>query len=547
MNEKQCGPKMILPAGADRLRVWIFAVIGGIVFAAFDRFGYMLKSYGSIWAISENFWHRNIWMRILIRIPASVAAVLLLMLLVDMLGVACRRQKKSFRGSGRYWFPAMWLLYFVSFLPAFLGGFPGLFAADAPNQVGWTFSGWLTAHHPLLHTGILCGIFSAARGLGWSDNTAAAIYTLLQMLAMSGIFAWLSRFLKKEGMPCWLQAGTALFLLIMPFHGMMAIYTTKDTLFAGLLVLTLIQIYHMCRAPEEYFQDNRRIGYAILCFTLLFLFRNNGFHTMVLCMPFFFLYLRKYRKKVLLLFAGVLLCYGLYSGPFLNLAGVEPGNAREAYSVVMQTLGRTYVAGGDIRTEEMDVLRPVMDEETLALYTPDLSDSIKNYFHTDAFDDNRILFLKTWLQIGLRNKKIYADAFLNTTYAFWYPNAENEYLDFVCFDIEKDNPAYPHVQMRPLCGLCYRYYSSIGTDAAFRRVPVLREILSMGFYFWFLAFCSLYLLYRRYYVRLLWILPLWTYMATCLLGPAALLRYAYPLMLAAPLLLAYMVMPENGE
>ena len=35
-------------------------------------------------------------------------------------------------------------------------------------------------------------------------------------------------------------------------------------------------------------------------------------------------------------------------------------------------------------------------------------------------------------------------------------------------------------------------------------------------------------------------LPFWTYMGTNLLGPAALLRYAYPVMLAAPLLLFWM-------
>ena len=36
------------------LRIWIFALAGGILFAAFDRCGYMLKSYGSIWGISES-------------------------------------------------------------------------------------------------------------------------------------------------------------------------------------------------------------------------------------------------------------------------------------------------------------------------------------------------------------------------------------------------------------------------------------------------------------------------------------------------------------
>lgn len=536
------------------LRRWIFACVGGIIFAALDRCGYLLQNYGSVWVLSENPWHRTVFHRIVLRLPTSILAVFACLWLVDFFRVRGRSRASDSRWDEmtgkKYWFWTMWLLYFISFLPAFLGGFPGLFAADAPNQVGWTFSGWLTAHHPLLHTGILCGIFSAVRALGWSDNAAAVIYTILQMLALSGIFAWLSRFLKREKAPVWLQIGTVVFLCCFPFHGMMAVYTTKDTIFAGIFVLCLMQVYRMCVRPEEYFCGYRHAVAGFVSFVLLFLFRNNGFHTLLLCVPFFLVCLRRYWKKLLVLFVGVLLVYQTYNGLFLNILGAEPGNAREMYSVIMQTLGRTYVAGGDIQPEEMDIIRPVMDEETLALYTPGLSDSIKNQFHTEAFQENQGEFLKTWVSVGWRNKKIYIDAFLNTIMPFWYPEADGEYLEFVCFDIEKENPAYPHVQMEPVCQSFYRYYTAIGTEAAFRQIPLVRELLSMGTYFWLMVFAGLYVLYAKEYRKLLWMLPFWTYMGTSFLGPAALLRYAYPVMLGAPVLLFFMMRKSkecNGE
>lgn len=543
------------------LRRWIFACAGGIVFAAFDRLGYMLENFGSIWVISENPWHRTFLHRILMRLPVSIAVVFFCFLAVDFLRrregkekLRDREKLKAFRHvqawlcrtlDGRYSFALLWLLYFLSFLPAFLGGFPGLFAADAPNQVGWTFSGWLTAHHPLLHTGILCSIFSLCRSLGGSDNTAAAVYTLLQMAALSGIFACISRFLRKEQAPGWLQAGTAVYLCLFPFHALMAVYTTKDTLFAGIFVLCLIQFCRMCTAPEAYFAGYRSMAAGFLCFVLLILFRNNGFHTLLLCVPFLFVYLWKYRKKLLLLSAGLILLYQFYSGPFLGLVGAEPGNAREMYSVLMQTLGRTYVAAGDIRPEEMAAIRPVLDEETLSSYIPGLSDPIKYSFHTPAFDEDRGSFLRAWIKVGLRNKKIYVDAFLNTTESFWYPNAGGEYLEFMCFDIEEGNPAYPHVQMHPLNQTFYRYYTAVGTDAAFREIPLLRELLSMGFYFWLMIFAGLYLCCVREYQKLLWILPFFTYMGTCFLGPSALLRYAYPVMLGVPILVYTMVCSQK--
>ncbi len=535
------------------LRIWIFAVTGGMIFAICDRLGYMLEHYGSIWAISENPWHRTVFHRILLRLPVNVLAVLLLLLLTDWL--AARRRVSAGGRAGRrtcisgIWdlltkescrFYLIWLLCFASFLPAFLGGYPGIFAADAPNQIGWTFSGWLTAHHPLVHTGILCGIFSLARGFGCSDNTAAAVYTVLQMAALSGIFAWIWRFLKEEEAPDWLQAGTVLFLCLFPFHGMMAVYTTKDTLFSGIFVLCVMRLYKMCTDPGNCFGSRRRLLADICCFGLLFLFRNNGFHTLLLCMPFLLFVLRRYWKKLCLLFAALFLIYQFYNGPFLKLVGAEPGNAREAYSVVMQTLGRTYAAGGDIRPEEMEIIRPVMEEETLAQYTPNLSDPIKNFFHTEAFEKNKVPFLKTWLTVGWRNKKIYVDAFLNTACAFWYPDTSQEYLEFVCFDIEKENPAYPHVSMTKPVPVFYNYYAAIGTDTAFRRLPVVRELLSMGIYTWLMIFAALYACYKKEYGKLLWMLPFWSYLFTCLLGPAALLRYAYPVMLGAPLLVFMM-------
>lgn len=535
-------------AWTGNLGIWFFALTGGICFAAFDRCGYMLKNYGTIWAVSENPWHRTIFHRIMCRLPVSILLVFLLFLFIDWLRTYRLPEKWTQTWSSltdrKYCFFVMWVLYFLSFLPVFLGGYPGIFAADAPNQIGWTFSGWLTGHHPLLHTGILCGIFSLSRSLGWSDTTAAAICNVLQMAALSGIFAWFSRFLKKEKAPIGIQIGTMVFLCIFPFHALMSVYTTKDTIFSGIFVFCVMQIYQMCVRPEEYFAGYRHQCSGFFCFTLLFLFRNNGFHTLLLCMPFLLLYLRRYCKKLLLLFAALLLVNQFYNGPFLKWIGAESGNSREAYSVVMQTLGRTYVAAGDIRPEEMDVIRPVMDEEILALYTPNISDSIKNYFDTEAFNENKTEFLKTWIRIGLRNKKIYIDAFLNTNAAFWYPGTAEEYLEFVCFDIAQDDPNYPHVQMKPVNDLFYEYYKSIGTDASFRKIPIFRELLSMGFYFWLMLFAGLYVLYKKEYAKLLWMLPLWTYMGTSFLGPTALLRYAYPVMLSAPLLWFFILKKE---
>ena len=108
------------------LRIWIFACTGGILFAAFDRCGYMIQHYGTLWAISENPLHKTIFHRILLRLPVMILAVLLLLILLDAIRER-QKWKKGIRNirweifcRWKYWPFLMWGLYFISFLPAFL-------------------------------------------------------------------------------------------------------------------------------------------------------------------------------------------------------------------------------------------------------------------------------------------------------------------------------------------------------------------------------------------------------------------------------------------
>jgi len=56
-------------------------------------------------------------------------------------------------------------------------------------------------------------------------------------------------------------------------------------------------------------------------------------------------------------------------------------------------------------------------------------------------------------------------------------------------------------------------------------------------YTWLLLFAFVLLLYRRQYSQLVLLIPLAAYFATNLLGPIVKLRYHYPLMACAPLIL----------
>ena len=95
------------------LRIWIFALLGGIVFAAFDRCGYMIQHYGTLWAISENPLHKTIFHRILIRVPLFTAGVLISFLLLNWSGaqilvLVCRRENRRAAQRHRLPWQSLW-------------------------------------------------------------------------------------------------------------------------------------------------------------------------------------------------------------------------------------------------------------------------------------------------------------------------------------------------------------------------------------------------------------------------------------------------------
>ena len=66
---------------------------------------------------------------------------------------------------------------------------------------------------------------------------------------------------------------------------------------------------------------------------------------------------------------------------------------------------------------------------------------------------------------------------------------------------------------------------------------MVRLTFRLGTYTWLLIFTFVLLLYRKQYNRLILLVPLAAYFATNLLGPVVKMRYHYPLMACAPLIL----------
>ena len=93
------------------------------------------------------------------------------------------------------------------------------------------------------------------------------------------------------------------------------------------------------------------------------------------------------------------------------------------------------------------------------------------------------------------------------------------------------------VVMEPKLPVLSELYRKIGNESVFQKVPVFAASFNLGVYTWLMLFVLLLLFYRQQYGQLILVIPLFMYFLTTLLGPVVKMRYHYPLIACAPLLI----------
>ena len=212
---------------------------------------------------------------------------------------------------------------FLAWVPVLLAAWPGIFSYDCGWQLAAFVDGEVTGHHPILHTallGVTRMLGHALSGGGQAGNqTGALLYSLVQMTAMSLLYADVCLFLRQRRTPRWLQLGSLLFLGFHPVNSLMALCATKDSLFTAVFAVFIVRLFRMAEDREAFFSSWKK--QALFCANVFFLFalRNNGFHTFLLTVPFLLFAFRRFWKRMLLL-------VGDLSGPLRDLQ--RPGVRR---------------------------------------------------------------------------------------------------------------------------------------------------------------------------------------------------------------------------
>lgn len=529
-------------------RQCIVCICGALLLGAFMSFGLMVSwgtSFGLIITVYPGFF--SLAFMALAAIFA-VADNFLAKIAARPAGEAKTKLARFFYAlfykQGAKCFLMLFALILILWLPAYILCFPGLATNDALSQMQQALGVTaFTAHHPPMHTAFFSLFLYIGKAVFGSYYVGIAIATTVQALALAALAAYTLRFMAGLGMATPFLAIGFLFYTVLPFYSFYAMTLWKDIWLAAFMLLFVIFIVKIIRSRRAFFSSYKNnIALALVSLGLVFS-KNNAIFIFAITCIVLVIALKHCRLQLLAFLAGTVLVSSIITGPVYSALGIEKGDLREALSLPILQVGKVVtIAGSELSAEDINLISAVLPYEQIPeLYDYKVSDSLKGVFSTPVFMENLGSYASLWLRLGLEHPDIYTLATLEHTIGYWYPDVDYWIIAYTGFAHALEESAeamsalegpYPD-PMRPALQSVLSFFTS-----SLRKVPVVSVLFSVGFYFWVLLICGLYLLYRKAYTHMLLLVPLVVVWLTCLASPVfAEFRYAWPAIVCVPLVL----------
>lgn len=513
---------------------------------------------------------------------------------------AGRRQRKNESALPLSSFLPDWLILVLLILPVFLAEFPGFFVYDAHDELYEVLTRTFTAHHPLLHVLLLGRTIAFFHKFTGSWNAGIAVYIFLQMLVITAVFSLVLQMLRKFYVPRRVRVICLLFLGLFPTVVMYVLCSAKDGLFSAFLLLLTVFLYLLYRDPEHFLQSRKKAAGFVLSALLMMLFRYNGFYSFLVFVPFGIIFLprthsslkrpvpsggpseqrcpvssgdrspqrrpadsgepslqrrpalfrqhssRPSRSLRLRITAMLLLPVALFlavnTGMTKILTGPDTKEYQEMLTVPISQLARAYNYQQDVFSkEDILLLHRYLPEENLNRYEPLCTDLLKVGFNNEAFSEDKSSFVKLWLRIGKKAPAVYVNAWLLTSYGYWYPYASlNVYAGRTVYTFTYDESSYFGYEVEKpgtrtsLIPAIDTFFRTISLTRTFQKIPVIRLFFAPAFWFFVFLWQLFFRGFRRRFCGAVCFLPAFLTWLTVLLGPCSLVRYVIFLWFLVP-------------
>lgn len=441
------------------------------------------------------------------------------------------------------------LIIFLAWVPILISFYPGNFSYDAGTQLRMINFDLITKYHPVIHTLFLYITMVLGNKIFLSYEIGLLIHSIVQMLIMAFIFSYTLIYLHKNKFPNKINIIFLLIYMLLPIHSMFSITTTKDIIFSGLFNLAIIKLIDLSLNTDNFFEKKINIISFIIIFVLLLAFRNNMLYACILFLPFVLIILRKYLKKIMLLFMSIIFIFIAYDLTLTKMFKIPNGPRVEAFSFVVQQLARVYNVE-NLNIEEKQEIEKLYNNGSLNKYNSHISDPVKSEFNTIEFMGNPKKYLSLYLNLGIKYPMTYIDSIFTNNYSFFYlfdklpdPNSKT-FIEISCLDLRNNTYDRTNDCNRSVESI-YNLYYDLLNNATYQRVPVLNILMNMPLYVMIILFITIYILAKKIYKLLIPLLLLICYVITNLIAPVAIVRYMYPLFTCIPLIIYLFYKSKN--
>ena len=522
----------------------IFAAIPGFVLSLLSVWGaFMVFGTNSLSAKGTT---------VLISVPVAIGlSFFVIPLFSEIMGflnnISCdgpveKEDKKSFFEKNPWlYFILVWALIFVTFIPILLYWWPVNFIYDADDQVYTYMTDSLSTHHSILHTLLLGKMYEIGFNKG-SINSGMIIYTLIQMLTLSGSVAFFMEYLCEKRVKRGIRITALCLFLLNPVNAWFALSTIKGVLGAAFIIVALTFLLRYLDADKGIVKKIIFAAGTIFFAILSCHFRNNMIYA-VAAGGIIAVFLQKGWKQKLLFLAIILVTVLGFKGTekalIKSTGAYVKDTERESMSVPLMCLARVAVYHRDELTDlEYNEILAYIPEDSLADYSYVISDGIKKNANENLLKTNKINFLKLVIKVGLKHPVVYAEAITGLTAGYFYPFDYPYFLGGTTkLFTEPVYGDYPMVENKNLLpfGTAIMDYLFKDTDGRLK-VPLFGWAWRNALYVWGYIFAFFYLWYKKDRRSLSVLLIPLMYLCTCFLGPVSWMRYIYINIATMPLL-----------
>ncbi|MCR5592141.1 MAG: DUF6020 family protein [Saccharofermentans sp.] len=442
-----------------------------------------------------------------------------------------------------------WGLVIVMWTPAFCSMFPGTFGYDAPVQLlEWQGKIELGDQHPITHT-VLIGLLYdfVTKVLGGTPNAGIALYIAVQALIVSGAIAYCLLTFRRCGVHSVGIMLTFLWFACNPFIQVLTMNSTKDILFGAFLSLFLLVFWQILRSGKW----STKSAVCFVVFGILTcLFRHQGIYFFAALLLFLLIaprYVHIAKKQMVSSVAVVIAFFEIFSFVCHSVMNIKPGDSREMLSVPMQQMAYVCmlkIEGQDINVSgaQLKQVETFIPEAGIMDYQKNTADNVKATFSTEAFTEDISENALTYIKLGLQNPDKYLYAFRNLTEG--YIDSDDMGYKSLMFMYSFRVAENEQIQRSPLM---FDGYLDILTNSTlsqgYQRTPLMSVLFKPSLCVWILAVMIGLVFYRRDYKLWLVALPILLLCISLFLGPVALIRYLYPMILLVPFMVMCIIKP----